>query len=133
MAENGLGKPASTPWPSWKMFDALPCISSGARLTTPPNASVMAWWPRHTPRIRIGHDACPGLNVGHAVFGHQRPDRDRRFEIAVPIEEADCAAVRPALVGFQVGDDLHRANLRCSGEGAGGEARAQRVDRPQPL
>ena len=28
----------------------LPCISRSARTTSPPNASPMAWWPRHTPR-----------------------------------------------------------------------------------
>jgi hypothetical protein len=49
VAVNGEGSPASTPTPSWTTWLVLPCSSSGARTTTPPKASAMAWCPRQTP------------------------------------------------------------------------------------
>ena len=42
LAENGEGSPSKTPEPSWWMSDALPCMSSGARVITPPKASAIA-------------------------------------------------------------------------------------------
>ncbi|OLT03438.1 hypothetical protein BJF90_25235 [Pseudonocardia sp. CNS-004] len=50
VATNGSGRPARTPVPSWWTSEVLPCRSSGARSTTPPHATPMAWWPRQTPR-----------------------------------------------------------------------------------
>jgi len=33
------------------MTSVLPCICVFARITLPPKAAPIAWWPRHTPRI----------------------------------------------------------------------------------
>ena len=45
-----VGQPANTPAPSWCTRLVLPCSSSGARSTTPPNATPIACMPRHTPK-----------------------------------------------------------------------------------
>ena len=36
VAVNGSGSPANTPRPSWLMLEVLPCITCGARTTSPP-------------------------------------------------------------------------------------------------
>jgi hypothetical protein len=41
------------------MRDTLPCIGAGARVTLPPNAWPIAWWPRQTPRIGVVSLAAP--------------------------------------------------------------------------
>ena len=51
VAVNGEGSEANTPWPVCSTRLVLPCMSSGAWVTTPPNTSPSAWWPRHTPSI----------------------------------------------------------------------------------
>ena len=53
--------------------------------------------------------------------------RDRGVDVAGEVEVADAAGVGAAPVVLQLGDDLHRADLRRAGDGAGGEAGAQRV------
>jgi hypothetical protein len=54
-------------------LEVLPCMTCLARMTLPPNASPMAWWPRHTPRIGFAGEvleqatempACAGFRAG---------------------------------------------------------------------
>ena len=35
--------------PRWRISEVLPCITCGARTTSPPYTWPMHWWPRHTP------------------------------------------------------------------------------------
>ena len=43
--------PAKTPLPVWWIGLVLPCIRLWARITSPPIAWPIDWWPRQTPRI----------------------------------------------------------------------------------
>src|SRR5215210_6417811 len=43
------GSPVNTPAPSWEIVDVLPCMTRGARTTSPPYSCPMHWCPRHTP------------------------------------------------------------------------------------
>ena len=62
----GEGRPASTPTPSCTTSLVLPCSSSGARTTSAPKASAMAWWPRHTPSrggLLAAHACTKGMDA----------------------------------------------------------------------
>ena len=74
-----------------------------------------------------------GLKVGDAAVQDDRPDRDAGVEVAVRERVADRAGVRPAPVALELGDELHRPDLRRAGDGAGREARAQEVERPDAV
>src|SRR5205814_3556021 len=77
-------------------------------------------------RIRIGDD--PGACLhGHAIRkDHRRPDRDRGVEVdGAPAHVAHCAGIGAAAFRLELVDDLHRADLRRPGHGAGGEARLE--------
>ena len=76
-----------------------------------------------------GDDPRPGVDVGLAAAQDGAPDRDRRIEVAVVTEVADGAAVEPAPLALGRRDELHRADLRCAGQRAGREDRAERVER----
>ena len=80
-------------------------------------------------RHRVGDDPRSRLQMRHAVGKDHRPDRDARVEGAARQRVADATAVRPAPVLLELGDDLHRPHLRRPGDGPGGEARAQQVER----
>ena len=57
-----------------------------------------------------------------------RPDRDAGVEVAVRQCVADRPAVRPAPVALELGDDLHRPDLRRAGDGPGREAGPQQLE-----
>src|SRR5213083_2887915 len=50
MPVTGLGIPSNSSSSSWITSHVFPCMSRSARTTRAPNASPIAWWPRHTPR-----------------------------------------------------------------------------------
>src|SRR5436190_7666833 len=49
-------------------------------------------------RVGVGDDAAAGLDVDDAVLDQRRPERDRRLELAVPVEQADRARIGPTAV-----------------------------------
>ena len=76
---------------------------------------------------RIVDPAAAGLDVGFAVLEHGGADGDAAVEIAVKTEVADRAAVGAAGGLLKFADDLHGADLRRAGEGAGGKGGAQEI------
>ena len=80
-------------------------------------------------RLRVCHDPRAGLQLRDAVRDHDRPQRDARVHRPAGQHVADRARVRAAAVALELGDDLHRAHLRRAGDRAGGEARAEHVER----
>src|SRR6266545_7393133 len=83
--------------------------------------------------IRVGNDPPAGLQPREPVDEHDRADRDARVERAVRQCVSDGAAVDAAPVALELRDDLHRANLRRAGDGSRGKARAQEVERRDPV
>ena len=49
--------PWKTPAPVCRISESLPCTGTGARITLPPKAWPMAWWPRQTPKIGMCTEA----------------------------------------------------------------------------
>ena len=74
--------------------------------------------------------ACTCILPSLTIDGAQH---DAGVHVAGRAEIADAAAVDAALVDFQLVDDLHRAHFWRAGDGAGGKAGGQRVDRVAPL
>src|SRR5882672_3427434 len=62
-------------------------------------------------RVRIDHDARPGLDVGAALEHDDRTNRDAEVEIAGEIQIPHRAGVEPAARRLQLLDDLHRAHF----------------------
>jgi hypothetical protein len=60
---------------------------------------------------------------------YERPDEDRRAHRSLPVEPHRGARVRRAPHGLDPLDQLHRADLRCAGDRAARERRAQEVER----
>ena len=52
-AEKGLLIPLNIVFLSCSISDDFPWTISSALSTFPPNASIIAWWPRQTPKIGI--------------------------------------------------------------------------------
>ena len=69
-----------------------------------------------------------GLDAGHAVAQRDGADRDAEIEVAGEVDVADRAGVEIAARRLQLGEDLHRADLRRARHRAGREARHQRVE-----
>ena len=67
------------------------------------------------------------LHVGHAVLHDHGADGDGGVHVALEVEVSDGAGVGAALVGLQLGDYLHGADLGGAGDGAGGEASPEHV------
>src|SRR4051794_9953715 len=84
-------------------------------------------------RVRVGDDPRAGLNTAHPALDARCPDRDTGIERAVEAQVSHGAGVRPALIALELRDALHRADLRCAGDGARREARAERIERIEPL
>lgn len=59
-------------------------------------------------RIAVGYDAAAGLYDYRTVFPESRPDRDAQVRVAVGTDIACASAVKAALFGFQLFDDLRR-------------------------
>ena len=78
---------------------------------------------------RVGDDTRGSLHVGDALADDDGAQRDRGVEIAAVAHITDRPRVRTADLGLQLRDDLHRPDLRRPGDGAGGKAGAQRVER----
>src|SRR5215470_16429695 len=79
--------------------------------------------------VGIGDDAGASLDVHHAVLDQRRAQHDAAVELARGGEIAHRPGIEPALVGFELVDDLHRPYLGRARDGAGREARRQRVER----
>ena len=73
--------------------------------------------------IRVGDDAGAGSDENFFAFHHDGADDDAGVEIAVVAEVADGAGVKAALLRLQLADNLHGADFRRAGNGAGGESR----------
>ena len=84
-------------------------------------------------RVGVRDDARARLEVGDAVTHDRRPERDARVHGAVRERVEDGAAVRAAPEALELGDQLHRTDLRCAADGARREARAQHVERRHAL
>src|SRR5215471_8941741 len=67
-------------------------------------------------RIRIGDDACAGLEVRPPVFQHCASQRDTGIKISVEPKVANGACVTAAARFFQFADDLHRPDFGCAGD-----------------
>ena len=69
------GRPSNTPSRRWLTHDVLPCISSGARTTSPPYTWPIAWSPRHTPNTGVPRSANAGISVAQdaGVLGSAGP------------------------------------------------------------
>ena len=80
-------------------------------------------------RHAVRDNARPGLHIGFAVFDNQRPQRDACIHVAAVVEVSNGTRVGAAPVRFQLVDDLHRADLRCAGDRAGGKRCFQSVER----
>src|SRR4029453_9227862 len=77
--------------------------------------------------VGIGDDAGAGLDIHHAVLDQCRAQHDATVELARGGEIAHRPGIEPALVGFEFVNDLHRPHLRRARDGAGREARRQRI------
>ena len=78
-------------------------------------------------RNRVRDDAGTRLYVGATIPDECRANCDGGVHIAGEIEVADASSVEPTPNRFQRFDDLHRAGLRCTGQGAGGERCSEQV------
>src|SRR6185312_9080734 len=68
--------------------------------------------------------------MGDAVAEHDRPDRDARVEQTfVRQRVTDGARVRASSSSFELGDQLHRPDLRSAGDRSRREARPQEIER----
>src|SRR5690606_36659911 len=76
---------------------------------------------------RVGHHAGCRLHVQGAVLDEPRADGDRQVHLAAIADVARRAAVDAASHRLEFVDDLHGANLGCTGQGAGREGGAQHV------
>ena len=63
--------------------------------------------------VAVVDDAAAGLDVEGAVLHHRGAERDADVHVAAGGEVADAAAVDAALLGLELVDDLHRADLRA--------------------
>jgi hypothetical protein len=81
----------------------------------------------HGPGDRVGHHAGAGLHVQRVVLDDAGADGDGHVHVAGKAEVAAGAAVDAALDGFELVDDLHRADLGRAGQRAGREGGAQHV------
>ena len=97
---------------------------SMARLTAPALCSVSSNSFSGTEPATM---PAPDGEVDAVVLDHGRADRDRRVEVAVVAEIAHGAAVQPAPLPLELGDDLHSPNLRRARKRSGREDAAQRV------
>ncbi len=79
--------------------------------------------------FEVRDDAGAGLHVDFSVLHHRRAEHDAGVHRPVGGEIADAARIRPALLLFELVDDLHRANLRRAGDCAGRKARDERIER----
>src|SRR5919204_653579 len=79
-------------------------------------------------RVGVGDDPCAGLQERDPLVQGDRANCDARVQRPVRQGIADGARIWTAAVGFELGDDLHRANLWRARDGAGWEAGAQQVE-----
>ena len=80
-------------------------------------------------RVGVGDHARASLEVGDPVTHDRGPERDARVHGAVRERVEDGAAVRTAPEALELGDELHRTDLRRTADGARREARAEHVER----
>src|SRR6267143_836662 len=79
--------------------------------------------------VRVGNDACAGLNTADAIRDNRGADCDASVEAAVESDVSDRAGVWPAAIGLALGDALHGADLRRAGDRTRGGTRPERVER----
>src|SRR6516225_6030800 len=79
--------------------------------------------------VGIGDDAGAGLDIHHAVLDQRRTQHDAAVELACGGEIAHRSGIEPALVRFELVDDLHRPHLGGARDGASREAGSQRIER----
>ena len=75
----------------------------------------------------------PARNVICAALQRHGADQDVQIQRAVAAEIAERAGVGAAPLAFELGDDLHAAELRAPGDGAAREHRPQRTEGVTPL
>lgn len=82
-------------------------------------------------RDGVRYDAGASLDVTLVAVHEESADGDAGVEIAGKVRVEDAAAVDAATGGFELFDNLHRADFGCSRERACGETGAERVDGSQ--
>src|ERR1700730_12091854 len=80
-------------------------------------------------RLRVGNDTGGGLNRRVAILYHHSSNRDAGVEITGEAEVTDRPRVDASPFPFELGNDLHGADLLCHRYGPRWEARAQRIHR----
>src|SRR5262245_56554348 len=79
-------------------------------------------------RIRVDDDARARLYVRAPVRHDDRANGDAEVQVAGEVQISDGACVESAPRGLELLDDLHRTDLRRTGDRAGREARHQRIE-----
>src|SRR4051812_26043904 len=79
--------------------------------------------------MRIGDDSRASLEKSFAALQHHGTNGDATIMRSIESEIADDAAVYSAPGFLQLGNNLHRADFWGTGQSAGRERRADRVER----
>src|SRR5262249_8705039 len=79
--------------------------------------------------VGIGDDAGAGLDIHHAVFDQRRAQHDAAVELTRGGEIPHRPGIEPALVRFELVDDLHCSHLGCARDAACRAARLPRIQR----
>src|SRR5262245_2991614 len=66
--------------------------------------------------VGVRDDAAAQLEMQLAADGDGGADRDRQVDVARGVDPAERAGVDVARAGLELGDDLHRAQLRRAGD-----------------
>ena len=70
----------------------------------------------------------PAWKYARAIFQHGASQRDARIDIPIKSEVADRPCVTAASGLFQFANDLHCADFRRAGDGAGGKRRLHQIE-----
>lgn len=76
----------------------------------------------------VGDDSGTSLDVGLVAFDDQGAEGDAGVHVAAVVDVADGSSIGSTAMGFELVDDLHGSNLRCSGDRAGGQAGSKGVE-----
>src|SRR5439155_25167187 len=78
-------------------------------------------------RHRVRNDAGRSLNRGETFFDHHGSNRDAGVEVTGEAQVTDPSRIDTASLPFELGDDLHGADLRSPGHGTRWEAGAKGI------
>ena len=80
-------------------------------------------------RHGVGDDPGPGLEISDPIAHFHGADGDAGIEIAGKIQVAEGTGIEPAAFRLQLFNNFHRPHLGCAGDGAGGKASFQGINR----